>query len=61
MTNDQFEEPRYAGKVLCVECGEYYHPDKYKMCWDCWSKKLPNTTTGYASVKDATESEDINF
>ena len=29
-------------KKLC-KCKRYWHPDKYKMCWECWSKQPVNT------------------
>lgn len=55
--NDKIK-PKYAGKKLCVKCGNHYHPDNFEMCWDCWSEQLPKTTEPYASVKDAEEGEE---
>jgi uncharacterized OB-fold protein len=52
------DKVKYAGKKLCVKCGNYYHPDNYEMCWNCWSEQLPETTEPYASMKDATEGEE---
>ena len=59
------DKVKYAGKKLCKECGNQYHPDQYETCWDCWSKKPANTiknyAEGYASSKDWTESADPKF
>lgn len=48
-----------AGKHYC-KCGAKI-PLKYEKCFNCWNEELPNTTEPYASVKDAEESDDINF
>jgi len=49
-------------KVLCKECGDYFHPAKYEVCFNCWSKKpqnnvKPSNAEGYQSMKDYQESQ----
>ena len=52
------DKVKYAGKKLCVKCGNNYHPDNFPTCWDCWSEQLPETTEPYASQKDYDESNE---
>ncbi len=35
---------KYPGKKLCKECASNYHPDKFSMCWNCWSKQPARIT-----------------
>lgn len=44
------DKVKYAGKTLCKVCGEQYHPDKFDMCWNCYSKQLPLTTKKYEKI-----------
>lgn len=53
------EVEKYKGKILCKKCGNYYHPKKFKMCWECYSKQPQRITEGYASIKDMEESEGL--
>lgn len=52
------DKVKYAGKTLCKVCGNYYHPDKYDKCFNCWNESLPNTTEPYQSQKDYDESNE---
>ena len=40
-----FKEP----KKICPECGAKF-PAKYKVCWNCWSKKPANTILKYKTI-----------
>lgn len=40
-----------TGKVLCKVCGNYYHPKKFEMCWECFSKQ-PKRVKQYEETKN---------
>ena len=39
-----------TGKVLCANCGNFYHSPKFKTCFDCYSK-APARVTQYDDKK----------